>query len=160
MKSAGLTHGGFYGHFASKEDLAAKACERALGASAERWRAIAEAAGEDAFAALVANYVSHTHRDKLGSGCVLSALGSDAARQEGPVRDAVGGGLTALLEILEEAAPGETRKEKRRAAQAAMAQMVGAVIIARLVDEETSGDILEAVHADLTVRIPGGKQPR
>jgi TetR/AcrR family transcriptional regulator, transcriptional repressor for nem operon len=152
MKSAGLTHGGFYGHFASKSELAAKACERALQASAAKWKMLAEAGGEDAFAALVANYVSHTHRDRRGTGCVLSSLGSDAARQDGPVRDAVGAGVMALLAVLEEAAPGDTAVEKRQAAQAAMAQMVGAVMLARLVDEPTSGEILDAVHADLTAR--------
>jgi TetR/AcrR family transcriptional repressor of nem operon len=153
MKSAGLTHGGFYGHFASKSDLAAKACERALAHSREKWAQLAEAAGEDALTALVENYLSEAHRDRPGSGCLFASLGSDAARQEAPVRRAVTEGLEALVAVLEKAVPGKSKTAKRRAALAAMAQLAGAVMLARAVDDEAlSRDLLEAARRNLIER--------
>src|SRR4051812_44260861 len=81
MKTAGLTHGGFYGHFASKEDLMAQACDRAvddiLRCAMERR---AEQTG-DPFKGFVENYLSIDHRDNAGIGCPMAALGVDAARQ-------------------------------------------------------------------------------
>ena len=150
MKSAGLTHGGFYGHFASKSDLAAKACEISLAASREKWARLAEAAGEDALAALVDNYLSDVHRDRLSSGCVLSTLGPEAAREGGPVKHAVANGLKGLLEVLEQSVPGRSPEQRRKAALAAMAQMVGAVVLSRIADDEAlSDEILAAVRSDL-----------
>ncbi len=153
MKSAGLTHGGFYGHFASKSDLAAKACERALEHSVEKWSKIADAAGEEALAALAANYVCEAHRDRPGGGCVFAALGPDAARQEAPVKQALTGGLNRLIGVLERVMPGEAEAERRKAALAAMAQMTGAIMLSRIVDDEAfSKEILDAALSDLTRR--------
>ena len=150
MKSAGLTHGGFYGHFASKTDLAAEACGTTLAASREKWARLAEEAGEDALAVLVDNYLRQAHRDRPESGCVLSALGTDAARQGGAVKHAVANGLMGLVEVLEQAVPGESEAERRKAALATMAQMVGAVLLARLVDDEAlSNEILTAARSDI-----------
>jgi TetR/AcrR family transcriptional repressor of nem operon len=151
MKSAGLTHGGFYGHFTSKSDLAAKACERALQQSAENWNKIADEAESEALAALAANYLTERHRDRPGGGCVFAALGPDAARREAPVKRALTEGLEALIAVLERAVPGKTEAERRQAAVAAMAQMTGALMLCRIVDEEAfSKEILEAALADLT----------
>jgi TetR/AcrR family transcriptional regulator, transcriptional repressor for nem operon len=155
MKSAGLTHGGFYGHFASKTDLVAKACERALEHSASKWSKVAETAGNEAFARMVMNYLSQTHRDQPSTGCVLSSLGADAARQEPPIRAAVGDGFMALIDILETVAPGETPETRRQTALAAMSAMVGAILLSRLVDEEAATELLDAVKADLTGRTSG-----
>jgi TetR/AcrR family transcriptional repressor of nem operon len=150
MKHAGLTHGGFYGHFASKSDLAAQACARALDHSAQKWSAISEAAGEGAFAALVENYLRFGHRDTPGAGCVMSTLGPEAARQEPPVREAITGGVRQLLAVLTRAMPGDGDAAQRQQALAAMAQLVGAVVLARLVDDEAfSDEILQAARADL-----------
>jgi TetR/AcrR family transcriptional regulator, transcriptional repressor for nem operon len=158
MKSAGLTHGGFYGHFASKSDLAAKACERALEHSVEKWSRLADEAGEDALSAMATNYVCEAHRDRPGGGCVFAALGPDAARQEAPVKRALTAGLTGLIEVLERAVPGETEADRRRAALAAMAQMTGAVMLSRIVDDEAfSKEILDATLADLKDRANSGR---
>src|SRR5215475_8992823 len=63
MKAAGLTHGGFYGHFKSKEDLAAEACTRALARAAEKWAALARMPRGDARAEIVKQYMTESHRD-------------------------------------------------------------------------------------------------
>ena len=153
MRSAGLTHGGFYGHFESKNDLAAKACEKALAVSRRNWERLAEAGGTDAFAALVDNYLSELHRDQPGTGCVLSALGSDAGRQSEAVRQAATKGFMALIEVLETAAPGDTAAERHEAALGALAQMVGALMLSRIADNEAlSRDILAAARNQLTGR--------
>lgn len=86
MKRAGLTHGGFYGHFASKGDLAAQACAAAL---ADSLKSAVGGAGSEApnqLEAFAAAYLSSRHRDDLSGGCVLPALGAEAARQHGEVR--------------------------------------------------------------------------
>ena len=150
MKHAGLTHGGFYGHFASKSDLAAQACARSLDHSARKWSAIADAAGDAALAALIENYLRFGRHDAPGAGCVMSTLGPEAARQEPPVREAITGGVRQLLAVLTAAMPAQAEETQRQQALAAMAQLVGAVVLARLVDDEAfSDEILQASQADL-----------
>ena len=74
MKAAGLTHGGFYAQFSSKEDLAAQACARALEEAADTWKAWSSESAEDPFGALANGYLSQRHRENRGSGCGLAAL--------------------------------------------------------------------------------------
>src|SRR5438132_5939858 len=75
MKRAGLTHGGFYGHFASKDDLAAEITSRVLGRSA--WMERLTGTAKPSFADVIRQYLSPRHRDDAGRGCLLAALGSD-----------------------------------------------------------------------------------
>src|ERR1044072_1116956 len=89
MKEAGLTHGGFYGHFSSKEDLIAEACARASERSRERWKRLSERAPGDPLAEIVRMYLTAKHRDSPGAGCLVAALGPDVARQGPAVRRAV-----------------------------------------------------------------------
>ena len=144
MQAAELTHGGFYGHFKSKDDLAAQASSDALAKSAAKLEAIAATAGDKVFAELVASYLRRSHCDNAGKGCALTALGNDAARQGKPVRTAFREGLMRLVDILATAVPG-TKAARRKRALAAMAQMVGAVVLARAVDDAAlADDILNA----------------
>src|SRR3989344_5526323 len=86
MKSAGLTHGGFYGHFASKDDLMAQATERALGKLHTAWAALARDAahnGKDPLGAVESAYLSARHRDAPGHGCLLGAVGVAGAAAVG-----------------------------------------------------------------------------
>jgi TetR/AcrR family transcriptional repressor of nem operon len=164
MKSAGLTHGGFYGHFASKDDLMAHATERALQRLQEAWGALARAAqaqGEDPRAAIEAAYLSARHRDAPGHGCLLAALGSDAARQGPAVRQAVTDGVRQQIEGLSTLVPGRTKAARRQRALADYASLVGAMVLARAVDDpELSDEILQATAAALGVPssapAPGG----
>src|SRR5256885_13386624 len=86
MKEAGLTHGGFYGHFSSKEDLIAEASDRALMRSLALFTKVAEREPADALPAIASAYLTRKHRDNPGAGCVLAALGPDVFRQGPTVR--------------------------------------------------------------------------
>ncbi|BBK33750.1 TetR family transcriptional regulator [Stella humosa] len=150
MKAAGLTHGGFYGHFASKEDLAAQASAAALEAGRARWQRLGEKAGDGAFSAFVERYLSPIHRDAPERGCVLAALGAESARQPGPVRDAAASGIDRLADVVAGMLPAAAPAERRRHALAVLAQMVGAMVLARAAgDSELSDEILAAARAAL-----------
>jgi TetR/AcrR family transcriptional repressor of nem operon len=143
MKGAGLTHGGFYGQFASKDDLAAEACAQTLDRSIARWTQLA--AGEDALAAIVTLYLAPSHRNAPGNGCALSALSGDAVRQPAAVRSVFTRALQSFADILTKLVPGASRAARRRKALATMAGLVGAVILSRAVnDADLSDEILQA----------------
>ncbi|MEP7119158.1 MAG: TetR/AcrR family transcriptional regulator [Acidobacteriota bacterium] len=146
MKRAGLTHGGFYGHFASKDDLAAEACERILtrGDWLERVTGTADPSlGEFAHA-----YLSPQHRDHPGRGCLMAAVGSDVARQPRSLRRVFTDGLRARVETLTAMVSGRSRAARREQALATIAGLVGALVLSRAVsDPELSDEILEAAAA-------------
>jgi len=116
MKAAGLTHGGFYGHFASKEELMARASERALAGSLGGWRGLVEHAPDDALRRIVRSYLSEAHRDHPEQGCAVAALGADVARQGSEVRASVTQGVAAHAALLSELMPGATAEERERQA--------------------------------------------
>lgn len=146
MKDAGLTHGGFYGHFASKEDLMAQAAARALADTTAGWQRLAEAAPDDALEHIVRGYLSDAHRDHPGAGCAIAALGAEAGRQGQPVRAAVTDGVRAAGELLAGLQPGRSAARRRERAWAAYAALVGAMVLARAVDDPAlSQEIRDAV---------------
>jgi len=150
MNAAGLTHGGFYRHFASKDDLAAQTCKLAMDGAADKWSRLLRSAPEAPLPALLAHYLSRHHRDGAGRGCMFAALGADAARQQRGVRSAFTGGLNALLDLLGQTVRGPSQQARRRKAIATMSEMVGAVVLARAVDNPAlSAEILAAASLDL-----------
>ena len=141
MKESGLTHGGFYGHFASKEDLAAEAVMRALERGAERQSRFTELGG------LVAGYLSERHRDDLGNGCALAALGGDMARRSDSVRRGPTAHVRLQLDRLTQLITGGTAASRRKRAIATLAGLVGALTLARAVDDpDLSNEILAAAR--------------
>lgn len=153
MKAADLTHGGFYGHFESKDDLAAQACDAALLKAAERWRGIRDNGGDDAFEAMIAHYLSPRQYESPGRGCALVALGAEAPRQDKSIRAVFRAGLLRLVEVLMDALPGR-KAARRRKALAVMAQLVGAGVMARAVDDVAlAEEILAATKQDLLARV-------
>lgn len=142
MRSAGLTHGGFYGHFASKDDLIAQSSTRALQRSVEKWQRLASAAPHHPLAAIVQSYLSTRHRDHPGHGCSLTALGGDMARQNPLLRQSVTGGLRALVAELVPLMPGASTAEQEQAAWVTFSTMIGAQILARVVDEPDLSDAI------------------
>jgi TetR/AcrR family transcriptional regulator, transcriptional repressor for nem operon len=150
MKAADLTHGGFYGHFASKDDLVAQASRRTMARAATNWTKLVEAAPDNPYAALLEHYLSPKHRDDPGKGCAFAALGNDAARSGKIVRKAFAEGLAPLIDILAQSIPGKSKALRRRKAVAAMATLVGALTMARAVEgTPLSDEMLEAAHREL-----------
>ena len=150
MKAADLTHGGFYGHFTSKDDLVAQASKRAMAHAATNWeRVVADAPGAP-FAALLKHYLSERHRDDPGKGCVFAALAADASRSGKIVRTAFAEGLEPLIDILADAIPERSKTVRRRKAVAAMAALVGTLTLARATEgTPLSDEILESARREL-----------
>ena len=148
MAEAGLTHGGFYRYFESKQALEAEAAGRALEETAEQVWALIEAKagdGDAARAALVTDYLSVAHRDDPGSGCAIAALAADAARDDGPLRATLASGVERRIEIL----TGLTGGDRTRA-MADLSALVGGLILARVTaGRRVSEDILAAVSRGL-----------
>jgi len=142
MAAAGLTHGGFYGHFESKETLAGEACTQAFTESLRRWkqRVAAQPDRASAFLSLAEGYLSTRSRDTPGASCPTTALACDVAREpsDSPLRAAFVGGTRQLIEVLASLQNGDDAAADRREALAQFATMVGAVILARA----TAGDAL------------------
>jgi TetR/AcrR family transcriptional regulator, transcriptional repressor for nem operon len=156
MKRAGLTHGAFYGHFASKDELAAQACANAVANTIDTWSAWTALAGDnsaDQLGAIVSAYVTPRHRDDLGGGCVLAALGADAVRQRGAVRRTFTDGIRSTAAMLSMIAPGPSNAAQREKALATLAGLVGALTLARAADDPTLSD--EILNAALSTF--GGK---
>jgi TetR/AcrR family transcriptional repressor of nem operon len=153
MKAANLTHGGFYGHFESKDDLVAQACRKVTAHAAENWEKTAAKSPGNAYAALLAHYLQPRHRDEPGQGCCFAALGADAARSSAVVQDAFADGLEPLIDLLTQSAPGKTKAERRRKGVAAMAGLVGALLLARAIgtkgNKDLSNEILDATRHEL-----------
>jgi len=148
MKRAGLTHGGFYGHFASKDDLAAEITARVLGRSG--WMERLTGTQKPSFSDLVRQYLSPRHRDDPGRGCLFAALGSDVVRQPRSVRRAFTDGLRLRVDALARLAPGRSAAARRQKSLATMAGLVGALILSRAVDDpKFSDEILEAVATSI-----------
>jgi len=153
MKAAGLTHGGFYGHFASKEDLMAQACTRAVDELLMAGESRADA--KDPFSAFIEYYLSIGHRDNPGSGCLMAALGADAARQSPKVRHVFTENAQRLLQAMvgllrgrNKAVKSFSEKKIREEALVTLAILVGAQVIARAVDDEKlSKDVLQNAAA-------------
>ena len=150
MKAADLTHGGFYGHFASKDDLVAQASRRTMARSAANWARVVAKASDHPYAALLQHYLTPRHRDEPGRGCSFAALSNDAARSGKTVRNAFTEGLEPLIDILAQSVPGRTKAIRRRKAVAAMAGLVGGLSLARAVgDPALSDEIIAAVKHEL-----------
>ena len=129
MKEAGLTHGGFYGHFASKQALAAEAVTSALGRGAA-WQAGVASLGE-----LVADYLSERHRADRANGCAVAALATDCGRQGPAIRKTLTAGVRRQIDRVASLLKRGTPASRRRRAIASYAGMVGALTLARGVDD-------------------------
>ena len=148
MNGAGLTHGGFYGHFASKEALAAEAVTRALGRSAEVQNRLGSL-GE-----VVSEYLSDRHCADRANGCALAALGADMVRQGPAVRKGVAANVRSRIDRLVSLLKRGTPAARRRRAIATFAGMVGALTLARAVDDPALSQEILAAARDVI-----GKEP-
>ena len=146
MKDAGLTHGGFYAHFDSREALVIEAFAYAMDRSTERWRKLSEQTPPDKrFAAIVNAYLSAVHRDDPGHGCAVPSLGSEIARESPKTRKAFAAKLEQMIGMLAEQIPGLPPKAARKQAMAALGTMMGTLVMARIAGNgELSDEILAA----------------
>jgi TetR/AcrR family transcriptional repressor of nem operon len=137
MQAAGLTHGVFYKHFGSRDDLIAEAADRAFAASDRTVHEVTEDA-QDPLAAFVDWYVSTQHRDNPATGCAIAALGADVRRGDDRVRAAYGRQVERYLAILERFLGGD--EDARRRATVTLSTLVGSIVLARAIDDEALSD--------------------
>ena len=150
MKHAGLTHGGFYGHFESKQDLMAQACEHVHAPKLESWKHLAETRPEQALAKIVTDYLRPEHRDTPGSGCILAALAAEAPRHGAGVKRVLTGATQGQLSVLSNLIPGKNKRERSEKALMLYSGMVGALVLSRAMDDpKLSADFLKSVAARL-----------
>ncbi len=141
MNEAGLTHGGFYRHFDSRDDLVAEAIDTALAQGSERIQAAAKLGGREALAPIIDGYLSRLHRDKPETGCAVAALPTDIAHTNARVRTAYTRQVRSYIELLAELTPGRDSDE----AHLILAALVGALVLARAVDDrDVSDEILDS----------------
>ena len=144
MKDAGLTHGAFYGYFPSKEALIAEAVGCALPPAPD------SASPRRPAAQYADGYLNVKHRDNRATSCLFSSLGTEAARGSAELRRSMTEAVRRRIGHLSAEAEGDTPREKRRAAIAAWSAMVGAMVLARIVDDEKlSKEILGETRASL-----------
>jgi len=161
MGAAGLTHGGFYGHFESKEKLAAEACTHAFAESVERWKTklAGQADHATALRALTDAFLSARSRDNPGTSCPTASLACDVAREpmDTPLRAAFISGTQQLVDLLASLQHGSDPESDRRRALAQFATLVGAVVLARATaGVKISDQILRAAREELAQNISGG----
>jgi TetR/AcrR family transcriptional repressor of nem operon len=143
MKEAGLTHGGFYAHFPSREAMLAEAADRAGAESvAMSTRVAATAKPEQALQALIHAYLSKEHVKNLEMGCPIAALGSEMPRQAPEVRRAATRRIKEMIDVVARQLPDWGKPAAHQRALVTVATSVGALLLARAVDDPKLSDAL------------------
>jgi TetR/AcrR family transcriptional regulator, transcriptional repressor for nem operon len=147
MKEVGLTVGGFYKHFASRDDLVVEA----LQAASDSWQRPGQQAASGRpsvnFAGLVDDYLSENHRDRPGSGCPIGALAGDVARSNKRIRNLATERIRSALEMTAGLLPDKNKTSARKQAALVFSALVGALALSRAVsDESFSDEILQSVR--------------
>jgi len=141
MKEAGLTHGAFYAHFASREAMLAEAATRACAdAAAATAHVVASVPPKQALATLLRAYLSREHIERVESGCPLAALGSETPRQAPEVRRATTRHVKEMVDFVARQSPDWGQPGAHERALATVATMVGTLLVARVVDEPALAD--------------------
>ena len=146
MKEAGLTVGGFYKHFGSRDDLVAEAVNSAFGGWQRRLDAAESGGPSVSLAKLIDEYLNETHRDNPGSGCAFSALAPEIARSDKRTRSLTSEQVRSHVQLIATLLPGRDKRAARSRAILIFSALVGAMSLARAVsDEALSREILETV---------------
>ncbi len=151
MREAGLTHGGFYAHFKSKDELIAAALKAANAARIARFKeVVGQSPEKSAINLAVDAYVNSRHREHPENGCSVATLGSELARENSAARHQMSKNVTGWIETLVQFAPGSNARDKMRVATGTYAAMIGGLIMARAVEDPHLSDrILADVRAFL-----------
>jgi len=146
MKEAGLTHGGFYAHFDSRDALVIEAVTHAMDRSTEKWRKLsAETSPDKRLSKIVNSYLGTDHRDNPGHGCAVPTLAAEIARESTKTRRVFAGRMEQLIDMLAEQYQGLPPKAARKQAVAALATMMGSLVMARVAgNSELSDEILKS----------------
>jgi TetR/AcrR family transcriptional repressor of nem operon len=155
MRAAGLTHGGFYAHFPSKEAFLTESLNEVFAQSRERRHGLVEGLGpRGALTAYIDYYVSKSHRDNPASGCPLVALNSDLPRQPKKFRAAFDAGVKRLAGELAQWIGAMGIEDADKVAVSVLSAMVGAVALSRAVsDPDLSDELLDAARAGVKARL-------
>ncbi len=155
MKSAGLTHGGFYAHFKSKDALLVEAVAEAFAKSQRRVQRLLDGLPpKHALATYIDFYVAQAHRDDPASGCAITALGSDMPRQTKRFRAAFETGLKRMCDALAARMTAAGVEDAERLAPAILAAMAGAVSLSRTIsDRALSDELLASTRAGIKARL-------
>lgn len=159
MKRAGLTHGGFYAHFSSKEDLLAEALAHASSqVSGTLRQAASNQASPSALLSIVDAYLSLQHLQHPEAGCPLAALGPELVRSKTNVRRSLANGIRARLQTLADLVPDDlTATEKRHLAIGVQACMLGGLILARGLPESEGLQLLDDCRSFLRQELASNK---
>ncbi len=145
MSDIGLTQGGFYNHFESKDDLAREAIMLAWQDTYERLRKALERAKHGGIEALIDTYLSPAHRNRVAEGCVAAALSAEIARGSESLRDVFSQGTEQTTALIASALPGNlTPKQRHGIAMAMLSSLVGTLVLARAVSDPAMSDELLA----------------
>lgn len=156
MKAAGLTHGGFYKHFESKEQVVEEAFTAAIDQMAQDMRHTMSASpGDRGLHAMISNYLSARHRDDPAGGCPFAALGSEVARSGDSLREATTAGFLKVVDTIAGELEGMSSAAARKGGMLIFSTMVGAMTMARVVrNPDLSEMILRQAHLHLTRKNP------
>ncbi|MFN0038370.1 MAG: TetR/AcrR family transcriptional regulator [Burkholderiales bacterium] len=151
MANAGLTHGGFYAHFDSREQLVHEAIRFALAQSAQRiYQSALKDGGRPGYSRLIERYLSPAHRDNPQSGCALASLGSEVGQDSDESKEVFSAGLEAFITLLAKLSPEHTLKARRTHFLGVISALTGALVLARAVnDAQASEEILLAAKTTL-----------
>jgi len=146
MKLAGLTHGGFYAHFKSRDALVVEALALAMDRTVAHWLNLTHGlSAEKGLDAVVESYLSSRHRNNPARGCALPALASDIGRSGPEARRTFAGRLEQMIDIIARLVPKRSSADARQAAAGAIAILVGSIVLARAAgDKRLSDALLEA----------------
>lgn len=151
MAAAGMTRGGFYKHFTSKEQVAAEACEHGIDALVSVLTAAMESEqGEPSCMAAIKSYLSMAHRNETAEGCPFAALGAELGRANTPVREVASDGLARLARLFLQTGREHATDAERQRATVTVAAMIGAITMARIAtDEQAARQILDDMRQHL-----------
>jgi AcrR family transcriptional regulator len=143
MRAAGLTHGGFYAHFPSRDAMLAEAADRAGGESVAMMERIAASVPpQQALPAMMQAYLSKEHLEGIDTGCATAALGSEMPRQVPEVRRAATRRIKEMIDLVSRQSPDWGQPGAHERALVTVATMVGTLVLARAVDDSTLSDAL------------------
>jgi TetR/AcrR family transcriptional regulator, transcriptional repressor for nem operon len=142
MKAAGLTHGGFYAHFPSREAMLAEAADRAGGESVAAMQRVIASTPQQALMAMAQAYLSKEHVNEIETGCATAALCSEMPRQAPEVRRAATRRIKEMIDLVARQSPEWGKPGAHERALVTIATLVGTLALARAVDDPRLSDAL------------------